>query len=161
MALKHTQFISYGDDNPCEETKQFIEQSGVILNIRDIEKNPLSVTELERLIGYLNISHFLNRSSQAYKKHGLDKKLPGRNEIIELMVNDHTLIRRPIIKSARLITVGCDKQKISEMLQINSNGDASDDEENNSYNVIASERKSSKNSSRSSNRSSARTGARK
>ena len=36
MAFKHAQFISYGDDNPCEETKQFIEQSGIILNIRDI-----------------------------------------------------------------------------------------------------------------------------
>jgi arsenate reductase-like glutaredoxin family protein len=124
MAPRRAKFISYGKDQLCDETRQFIEEAGVILDIREIDKDPLSARELDNLIGHLNVNHFLNTVATSYKKHGLDKKLPDRNDLIKLMVNDHTLIRRPIIKSARLITVGCDKKKISQMLQLNSNGDA-------------------------------------
>ncbi len=124
MAPRRAKFISYGTDQQCDETRRFIEEAGVLLDVREIDKSPLTVRELENLIGHLNVSHFLNTVAASYTKHGLDKKLPDRQDLIKLMVEDHTLLRRPIIKAARLITVGCDKKKISQMLQLNSNGDA-------------------------------------
>jgi len=120
MAPKRATFISWGSDASCVETKKFIEESGVLLTIRDLSKDPLTKDELSFLIGYLDISHFLDRNSKAYADNKLDKSLPPRKEVIEMMANDYTLIRRPIIRSARLITIGCDKKKISQMLQLNS-----------------------------------------
>jgi arsenate reductase-like glutaredoxin family protein len=122
MAPKRAVFLSYGNDDACIETKRFIEEAGVVLECRDISKQPLTVHELDRLVGTLSVSHFLNSMSDAYSKHGLDKEVPDRARAIALMAQDHTLIRRPIVKSARLITIGCDKKRISEMLQLNSNG---------------------------------------
>ena len=127
MAPKRAQFLTYGDDERCHDTRRFIEDAGVMLDVRDIAEDPLSVHELDRLIGYWDISHFLNRMSDAYTKHGLDKKLPDRDELLDLIAKDHTLLRIPIVKSARLMTVGCDRAKISEMLQISHNGDRSAD----------------------------------
>jgi arsenate reductase-like glutaredoxin family protein len=124
MAPRRAKFISYGTDQQCDETKRFIEDSGILLDVREIDKDPFTVRELENLMGHLSVSHFLNTVAASYTKHGLDKRLPDRQDIIKLMVSDHTLIRRPIIKAARLITVGCDKKKISQMLQLNSNGEA-------------------------------------
>lgn len=122
MAPKRAKFYSYGDDTVCVETKEFIENAGVLLEVRDIEKQPLTVYELNHLFRFIDIKHFLNTYSESYEKHHLDEDLPPREKIFELMAQDHTLIRRPIIQTARLLTVGCDKKKISEMLQISANG---------------------------------------
>jgi arsenate reductase-like glutaredoxin family protein len=124
MAPRRAQFYSYGTDEQCDETRRFIQDAGVLLDVREIDKKPFTVRELENLIGHLNVNHFLNTLATSYTKHGMDKKLPDRDDLIKLMADDHTLIRRPIIKAARLITVGCDKKKIAQMLQFNSNGDA-------------------------------------
>jgi len=122
MAPKRAQFLCYGDDGICIEVMKFIQDAGVILDVRDIGKDPLSEEELYKLVGHLQITHFLNTLSDAYTKYRFDKRLPEREEIIRLMAKDHTLIRKPIIKSSRLLTVGCDRRKIAEMLQISPNG---------------------------------------
>ena len=122
MPLKRAQFISYGNDTKCEEIRNFIEAAGIVLDIRDIEKQPLSDWEIGRLVGHFDPKHFLNPLSRAYSKHHLDESLPDRDEIIRLISEDHTLLRRPIISTGRLVTVGCDKKSVSDMLQIGSNG---------------------------------------
>ncbi|MFQ6008444.1 MAG: arsenate reductase family protein [Candidatus Zixiibacteriota bacterium] len=127
MAPKRAQYLTYGNDELCAETRKFIENAGVLLDVRDIGKNPLSEEELTRLIGHLEITHFLNTLSESYTKYRLDKNLPSREQIIKLIARDHTLLRRPIVRSSRLLTIGCDKQKIADMLQIKSDGESPED----------------------------------
>ena len=122
MAPRRARFYTTEKDERCLDTRKFIEDAGVLLDVRDIEKNPLSVDELSALYGYCDMSHFIDKMSEAYAEHGLDKKLPERDKLLELMAADYSLIRRPIIKSTRLMMVGCDKKKIAEMLQIGQNG---------------------------------------
>ncbi|MFH1686940.1 MAG: ArsC/Spx/MgsR family protein [bacterium] len=119
MAPRRAQFLSYGDDEACTGTREFIEQTGVLLDCRDIAKHPLSVHELRKMIGTHNVAHFMNKSSEAYRKAGFDVKVPDLATAVEAMAKDHTLIRRPIIRSARLVTIGCDQRRITEMLQLN------------------------------------------
>ena len=104
------------------ETKKYIEDAGIVLDIRDIEKEPLTEQEIGQLVGYFDIRHFLNPMSKAFTDAHLDKKLPDRDEIIKLIAADHSLLRRPIIRTSRLMTVGCDRSCIDEMLELNSNG---------------------------------------
>jgi arsenate reductase-like glutaredoxin family protein len=125
MAPRRARFYSYGTDEQCAEARKFIEDAGVLLDLRDMSVKPLTEEELNNLIGHLDINHFLNPASPSYSRHGLDRRSKVRAEVIKLMAQDYTLIRRPIIQSPRLLTVGCDKRKISEMLQLNSNGSES------------------------------------
>ncbi len=118
MALKRAKFYSYGNDDLCGSVRKFIEDAGILLDVRDLEKQPLTALELKRLIGHLNVEHFLNKLSGAYTKSGLDKEVPSRDEVIDMMAKDPTLIRKPIIKTSRLVTIGCDKKKIADMLQL-------------------------------------------
>lgn len=126
MAPRQAKFLSYGNDESCTEIKKFLEDSGIVLEVRDIEKKPLSEDELWRIMGYLDASHFLNPASDSFEKFKLAESEPSRAELIKMIAEDHTLLRRPIIRTARLLTVGCDKQKISEMLKLN--GDANSKE---------------------------------
>ena len=121
MPSKRVLLLCYGNDAICEETRKFIEDTGALVNYRDLSKDPLSEHELKSLIGNLDITHFLNTLSESYTKNGLDKKLPPRQELFELIAKDYTLLRRPIVKASRLITIGFDRDKMSEMLQMSTN----------------------------------------
>lgn len=132
MPPKRAMFITYGNDEQCAETRRFIEDAGVDLDIRDLEKKPFTEDEIRRLVGYFSIEYFLNPLSKSFAKFGLDRELPERHEVIKMMAEDNSLIRRPIIRTNRLFTIGCDRRRISEMLQISMNGrqSADDDHDN-------------------------------
>lgn len=121
MVLKRAKLFVYDNDEYCTEVKQFLEDSGIFLEIRDLKKDPFSYDEITNLVGFLKINHFLNKKSDAYNQHKLDKASLSREEMIQLILNDQSLLRSPIVKAARLIIIGHDKQKISEMLQIKAN----------------------------------------
>jgi arsenate reductase-like glutaredoxin family protein len=134
MAPKRATFISYGNDDTCAETRRFIENAGIVLEVRDLLKHPFTEDEVFRLIGNWDIQMFLNPVSEAYHKLKLDEQMPARHEIIKLIASDPTLLRRPIIRNARLMTIGCDRRRIAEMLQISMNGKGNDEEANSNGN---------------------------
>jgi arsenate reductase-like glutaredoxin family protein len=122
MAPKRATFLISGTDEKCNETQKFIQEAGVLLTIRDISEKPLSYNELNSMIGFVDIRHFINEVSESYDKHKLGSELPDREAIIKLMAEDNSLIKLPIIITSRLMTIGCDKKRITEMLQLNSSG---------------------------------------
>lgn len=130
MALKRATFISYGNDEWCMDTRKFIENAGVDLEVRDLLKKPFTEEEVDRLLGNWDVNHFLNPVSESFQKLGFDQQLPPRAELIKAIAADPTLLRRPIIRNARLFTIGCDKKRIAEMLQISMNGKSGDEETN-------------------------------
>ena len=132
MAQKRATFITYGTDDRCLETKRFIENAGVDLDGRHLLKKQLTEDEALRLLGNWDAHLFLNPASESFEKHRLDETMPNRFELAKLIAADPTLLRRPIIKNARLMTIGCDKRKIAEMLQISMNGKGAEDEQNGS-----------------------------
>ncbi|MBU8932870.1 MAG: hypothetical protein KOO62_02575 [candidate division Zixibacteria bacterium] len=125
MVPRRAKMFVYGnDDVRCQEVQKFIEGAGILLEVRDTKEDPFHHQELMNLIGFLNISHFLNKMSESYTKHKLDEAKLSREEMIQLILDDHSLLRYPILQSTRLITVGCDQDKIANMLQIDANGQA-------------------------------------
>jgi len=130
MAHKRATIYSYGKDEKSEEAKKFIEEGGVIVDFRDLAKQPLTLDEVEKLIGNLEIQHFINPLSESFDALNLEDRRTNRTEILKAMAADNTLLRRPIIKSARLITIGHDQRKIAEMLQIKPGGNGDSDYRN-------------------------------
>jgi len=121
--LKRVKLYTDPGDPLCSEAKTFLEEQEVLLQIHDIKQDPLSSMQISKLIRHFDLRHFLNEASHSYKKNKLDKLLPNREEVIELMAKDNELLRKPIIVAGRLMTVGCNRDKIIEMLQLKDNGD--------------------------------------
>ncbi len=114
--------------NPaCNEIDGFLRQQEFNLRVQDVTKDPLNKVQISELLRHFNIDHFIDITSKAYKKHNLDQGLPGRDELLQMMAEDNDLIRKPIIVAGRLMTVGCNIDKIKEMLQIKSNGTGTED----------------------------------
>ncbi len=120
--------------NPdCKDINEFLQGLEIILNIHDIKKNPLKKEKIAELLRHFNLDHFINKHSGAFKKFKLDKGMPSRDEVYDMIAEDNDLMRWPVIVAGRLMTVGCNIDKVKEMLQISSNG-SGDGEDDSSYN---------------------------
>lgn len=127
MAQKSVIYMTYDNDERCTEILKYIGDAGIMVKARDLKKDPMSEIELGRLFGHVPFNHFLNQASPSYQEAKLDQGLPERQEMLQMIAKDPTLLRRPIISTSRMFVVGCDKKKIAEMLQINRNGTVSPD----------------------------------
>ena len=129
MPQKDAIFMTCGTDERCDDIRKFIEDAGIRMTIRNIKEEPLSVRELVLLFGHNPLSYFINPASEEYSKLGLDRQLPERDDLLKLMADNPGLLRVPIIKTVRLVIVGCNREKVAEMLQISRNGDQPQDTE--------------------------------
>ncbi|MFH1699572.1 MAG: ArsC/Spx/MgsR family protein [Candidatus Zixiibacteriota bacterium] len=116
--LKRAQMYCKKSNSSCEEAISFLEENGVIVSIRDMDKNPLTRKELNKILGYQNPKYYLDIASPTYSKKKLDSKMPPREELLKMIVEHPELLRYPIIQSGRLMTFGTGKKQMIEMFQI-------------------------------------------
>lgn len=117
------------ENGQCDEVKDYLMGQDISLQVRDINADPLGQPEISRLLRHFDLKHFLNTNAKIYKRNKIDESIPAREEIINMMADDNDLLRVPILVSGRLMTVGCNREKITEMLQIRKNGSNSNEVE--------------------------------
>ena len=89
---------------------------GAQLQERDLGKAPMSVEELEALIGDADIASFLNTRTALYRERKMKAKPPTKAEAIKLMVQDTNLIRRPIVMQGRTKVIGFDQEHLRALV---------------------------------------------
>jgi len=76
---------------------------------RDLDKERLSKSELDELIGKRDYQQFLNTRNELYRKREMKQNPPSRSEAIELMAKEPNLIRRPLLIRGSEIVFGFDE----------------------------------------------------
>jgi arsenate reductase (glutaredoxin) len=76
---------------------------------RDLDKQPLSESELDELIGARDYKDFLNARNELYRERKMAEKPPSRAEAIKLMSKTPNLIRRPLLVQGSRIIIGFDE----------------------------------------------------
>jgi regulatory protein spx len=77
---------------------------------RDLDKQPLSEAELDRLIGERDYKDLLNPRNELYREHKMAEKPPSRSAAIQLMSKSPNLIRRPLLVQGAKIIIGFDEE---------------------------------------------------
>ena len=90
---------------------------GAEIESRDLDKAPLSVDELESLIGERDYKLFLNTRNELYRERKMAEKPPARNEAITLMSKNPNLIKRPILLRGGRILLGFDEDAYRKLLK--------------------------------------------
>jgi regulatory protein spx len=93
----------------CRKARRFMEKRGFQLNYRDLVKERLSASELQKLIGKHDHEDFLNPRSEIFRKKKMKDKPPSRREAIGLMAKNPNLIRRPVIVAGGRVVIGYDE----------------------------------------------------
>jgi len=76
---------------------------------RDLDKQPVSESELDILIGTRDYKLFLNTRNELYRERKMAEKPPTRAEAIKRMSNSPNLIRRPLLVRGSQIIIGFDE----------------------------------------------------
>jgi Spx/MgsR family transcriptional regulator len=80
----------------CQKAKAYLEAQGVTFQEISIETQPPSRAVLESLVAS-NLKASLNSRSTIFKRENLGKHLSDIAKIIELMLEDPNLIKRPLL----------------------------------------------------------------
>ena len=87
------------------------------LNERDFFVDSFTLDELKELIGARSVSDFFSWRSPSFRKMGLSRDEMTEDRMLDLMVGEPRLIRRPLIQTADgNLIVGTDKKAMAALL---------------------------------------------
>jgi arsenate reductase len=90
---------------------------GAEIESRDLDKTPLSVEEIEALIGDRDYKLFLNTRNELYREKKMAEKPPSRRDAIALMSKNSNLIKRPILLRGGQLLLGFDEAAYRKFLK--------------------------------------------
>jgi Spx/MgsR family transcriptional regulator len=106
---KAVKFLAKSTCATCRKARRFMEKRGYHLNYRDLVKDRLNASELQKLIGKHDHEDFLNPRSEVFRKKKMEDNPPSRREAISLMARNPDLIRRPVIVAGGRVVIGYDE----------------------------------------------------
>jgi arsenate reductase (glutaredoxin) len=114
-AGKEAQFLGKPNCSTCRNARKFMERRGFRLYFRDLAKNKLSSTELEKLIGNRDYTDFLNSRNKLFRRKKMRENPPPRREAIKMMAKEPNLIRRPVVVAGGRVVIGFDEDGIARL----------------------------------------------
>jgi len=81
----------------------------VTFDSRDLDKQRLSESELDKLIGDRDYKQFLNKRNELFRKENMKEHPPSRAEAIRLMAKEPNLMRRPLVVRGGQVIFGFDE----------------------------------------------------
>ena len=87
------------------------------LESRDLDKERLSASELEELIGQRDYKEFLNPRNELYRTRKMKEHPPSRTEAIQLMAKEPNLIRRPVVIRGSHMVLGFEEEAYKKLLK--------------------------------------------
>lgn len=102
--------------NTCRKAKEFLSQKGIEISDRDFFKNPFNRTEIEDLLQGRSASEMFNFRSPSFKSMGLNSEKLSNDKLIELMLKEPRLIRRPVVRIVNEVHFGANTKRLAEIL---------------------------------------------
>jgi arsenate reductase-like glutaredoxin family protein len=92
-----------------------LQENKVELELRDLDKDRLSVAELDALIGDRDYRSFLNTRNELYRERKMKEHPPSRAAALKLMAEEPNLIRRPVVIAGKQIVLGYDEDALKKL----------------------------------------------
>ena len=93
-----------------------LSQAGLDIQERDFFKDPFSREEICSLLGEKDPSEFFSFRSPSFRKLGIERNSINGDTLIDLMLSEPRLIRRPLISIGTETIVGSDRKSLAEIL---------------------------------------------
>ena len=90
----------------CKKEKEYLKRVKIAFDEFDIVENPPSREFLEKNIDSDNLDAYINRHTKPYREFDLARKKVSKSELIDLMLRDPILIKRPILIDGKAVYFG-------------------------------------------------------
>lgn len=97
--MKKIEFYWMPNCSTCQKAKNFIERHGIReYELRDIKENPLSRAEIEKMAKMLGgAENLFSKRAIKYREMKLNERTLSNAEMLDLMTNEYTFLKRPIL----------------------------------------------------------------
>ena len=102
--------------------KKTLSDSGHVLEERDLLSHPWSGAELLAFLGLLPPAEWFNRSAPKVKSGEIVPETLSATKALELLLEDHLLIRRPLMQVGEERKVGWDEAAVAAWIGLNAAG---------------------------------------
>ena len=109
----------YGIPNcdSCRKARKFIAEKGLEFTFHDIRKDGIDIQMLERWSGKVGWESLLNRKSLTWRQvPESDRQNMTRDRAMVLMLEEPTLIKRPVLESEQFTAVGFSEPRFEAFL---------------------------------------------
>jgi Spx/MgsR family transcriptional regulator len=110
--LKRVTLFTKSGCTTCIKARQFLLRQGVNYTERDIFKHPFSEIELRAIVAKRPVKEIFSYRSPSVKAMGLDVERMSDEELIQVMLQEPRLIRRPLLTSGPSVVIGFDENEL-------------------------------------------------
>ena len=86
------------------------------INERDFFKNPFNQSEIEKLLQGKPASEMFNFRSPSFKQLGLERERLSDKELIDLMLKEPRLVRRPVVRINGKVYFSADRSVLEGLI---------------------------------------------
>lgn len=91
-------------------------QKHIELKERDFFKNPFTVEEIKGILAGRPASEMFNYRSPSFAKLGLDRDKMADSDLIDLMLKEPRLVRRPVVRIGKDVYFGAEAKALKAIL---------------------------------------------
>lgn len=106
------QVIGIKNCNKMRDTFKLLEELDVPYNFIDVKKTPLTLEDLQEFAAMIGVDGLVNTKGTTYRKLSDEQKALDGLELLKLVVENQSMIKRPLLINERSIMVGFDEDAI-------------------------------------------------
>jgi arsenate reductase len=99
----------------CRKARKYFAENDIEFRFHDVRDDGLDIQMLERWAGRIDWSKLLNMQSLTWRKiPEVDRNDMTQSKAFALMIENPTLVKRPVLESQRFIAVGFSEKRFSK-----------------------------------------------
>ncbi len=108
----------YSSCTSCRKTEDVLKNSGAVYQSRDYFKNRFSREELESILDMAGLSatDVLSKRSKVYKARVQEIDALDSDALLDLMIEEPTLLRRPLVISEDAVVIGHNPKQLVALI---------------------------------------------
>jgi arsenate reductase len=104
----------------CRKARKYLAEHNIEFEFHDLREDGLDIQMLERWTTRMGWERLLNKQSLTWRKiPEVDRSDMGRDKALATMIDNPTLIKRPVLESEKFIAVGFSEKRFGDFLDRN------------------------------------------
>ncbi len=103
--------------NKIRDTLKWLEVQDIDYHFYDLKKEPLSREELEEFVHRIGLDVLVNSKGTTYRQLGLNEKNLNEKELFEQLLENQTMMKRPVLVKDEAILVGYDEEAFEAFIE--------------------------------------------
>lgn len=116
MSGPQIQIFGTKKSSATRAAERFFKERGVKVHFVDVAAKPMTKGELTRFVQKFGVNALLDMEGKAYERSNLAYLRTTEESVVAKMLDDPGLLRLPLVRGGKVLSVGEDKESWANML---------------------------------------------